>query len=278
MGRMSPALGRPQPLAHHQDRRGGEALAGFSPALLRVFGHLFTRDLKRSFHAVRCSGEAPAHAGPLVVFTNHPSWWDGELFVWLAASLFRRRLVRAPMEAAMLERYRVFRRLGAFGIAPGYAGASAFLVAGRAVLGRDDGLLLVNAEGRFRDVRQRPIQVAPGLAHLAKWAPAAQFTPLAIEYAFWDERRPNLLLRFGEPVSAQDVRDAGPAALNRALACTMDALGADAASRDPARFTTLLAGQTQISPVYDSWRRVRALLQGRRFDPAHSSAGRNAAA
>ena len=189
-------------------------------------------------------------------------------------NLFLHQSAQSPFENVVCRARALRRRRGR----TGPAGAAAARAGGGGGRGRDDGLLLVNAEGRFRDVRQRPIQVAPGLAHLAKWAPAAQFTPLAIEYAFWDERRPNLLLRFGEPVSAQDVRDAGPAALNRALACTMDALGADAASRDPARFTTLLAGQTQISPVYDSWRRVRALLQGRRFDPAHSSAGRNAAA
>ncbi len=245
--------------------------------MLQAFGRLFARDLARSFHAVRCSGDPPAGDGPLVVFTNHPSWWDGEVFVWLAVSVFRSRRVFVPMEAAMLERYRFFRRLGAIAIAPGYTGAAAFLAAGRAVLGRDDGVLLVNAEGRFRDVRERPVAVAPGLAHLARWTPAARFAPLAIEYAFWDERRPNLLLRFGEAVSAEAVRTAGATVLSRALEGTMDALAVDAAGRDPARFTTLLAGSTQISPVYDGWRRARALIQGRGFDPAHG-AGRDASA
>lgn len=169
----------------------------------------------------------------------------------------------------MLERYRFFGKLGAFGVAPGFAGASAFLAVGEAVLALDDGLLVVNAEGHFRDVRERPLRVAPGLAHLAKRVPAARFVPLAIEYAFWDERRPNILLRFGEPVALDTIRADGSAALDEALASTMDALAADAAARDPARFTTLLSGKTKINPVYDAWRRSKALLRGRRFDPAH---------
>ena len=246
-------------------------LADRSPLLLRFFGKLFERDLAASFHAVRCSGGVPARSGPLVLLANHPSWWDGEVFVWLFTTMFAGRRGFVPIEAAMLERYRFFRKLGAFGAAPGYAGAAAFLAVGEAVLGLEDGLLLVNAEGRFRDVRERPLQVAPGLAHLARRVPAASFVPLAIEYAFWDERRPNLLLRFGEPVSTEAIKLKGEAVLRDALTGTMDALAAEAMSRDPARFITLLAGKTKINPVYDSWRRFRALLQGRRFDPAHGA-------
>ena len=226
---------------------------------------------------MRLSGGPPSAEGPLVVYANHPSWWDGELFVWLVTTVFRGRRAYTPMQAAMLERYRFFGRIGGIGIGPGYAGAATFLAAGRAVLAREDGLLLVNAEGRFRDVRERPVGVAPGLAHLARWAPDARFVPLAIEYAFWNERRPNLLLRFGEAIEAEAVRAGGSAVLDAALAVAMDALAAEAVLRDPRRFTTLIAGRTQISPVYDGWRRARALVQGRRFDPAHG-AGRDAPA
>ena len=113
--------------------------------------------------------------------------------------------------------------------------------------------------------------MATGLAHLGRRVPAARFVPLAIEYVFWDERRPNMLLRFGEPVAAEAVRTGGQAVLADALAATMDALAADAAARDPARFTTLLAGRTKINPFYDGWRRAKALLRGRRFDPAHGA-------
>ena len=244
-------------------------LAGRSPLIIRFFTKLFERDLASCFHAVRCSGSIPSGPGPLVIFANHPSWWDGEIFTWLGTTLFIGRRSFAPIEASMLERYRFFGKLGAVGVAPGHAGAAAFLAVGEAVLALNDGLLVVNAEGRFRDVRDRPLHVAPGLAHLAKRVPAARFVPLAIEYAFWDERRPNLLLRFGEPILAETIHQTAGAALAGSLAGTMDALATDAAARDPARFTTLLAGKTKINPVYDAWRRGKALFQGRRFDPAH---------
>lgn len=246
-------------------------VAARSPLLLRFFGRLFERDLKASFHAVRCSGSVPDHPGPIVIFANHPSWWDGELFAWLSTSMFASRRNFVPIEAAMLERYRFFRKLGAFGVSPGYKGAAAFLAVSDAVLSLPDGLLLVNAEGRFRDVRERPLQMAPGLAHLAKRMPSAHFVPLAIEYVLWDERRPNILLRFGEPLALETIRTRKAEALRQSLTTTMDALAADAVSRDPARFTTLLTGMTRINPIYDSWRRAKAMLRGQRFDPAHGA-------
>ena len=254
-----------------RDEIARRALAERSPLLLRFFGKLFARDLAASFHAVRCSGDVPSGPGPLVLFANHPSWWDGEVFAWLSTTVFAERRCFVPIEAAMLERYRFFRKLGAFAVAPGYAGASAFLAVGEAVLGLPNGLLLVNAEGRFRDARERPLQVAAGLTHLAKRAPDACFVPLAIEVVFWDERRPNLLLRYGRPIDAGALRAQGRTVLRDALTGTMEALAADAVSRDPARFTTLLAGKTRINPVYDTWRRTKALLRGRRFDPAHGA-------
>ena len=246
-----------------------DVIAARSPVLFRFFGTLFMRDLARSFHAVRLSGRVPDANGPLVIFANHPSWWDGALFVVLGGKLFAGRRGFVPIEAVMLRRYGFFGRLGAFGVTTGYAGAATFLRVAEAVLALDDGLLLVNAEGRFRDVRERPLRVAAGLAHVAKRVPAAQFVPLAIEYPFWDERRPNCLIRFGDPMPASAIAAAGPVILAEALAVTMDALAADAATRDPSRFETLIAGRTQINPIYDAWRRLLATMRGQRFDPAH---------
>ena len=255
-------------------RRARAMLAGRSPLMLRFFGLLFERDLASSFHAVRYAGTLPTTPGPMVIYANHPSWWDGELFVWLSARVFTQRRTFAPIESAMLKQYPFFGRIGAFGVTPGYAGASSFLAVGEAVLDLEDGLLLVNAEGRFRDPRDRPLGLAPGLVHLARRLPGARYVPLAIEYAFWDERRPNLLLRFGDAVpgaALEQDASAGPA-LRDALSATMDALAADAATRDPRRFATLLAGRTRINPFYDAWRGAKALVRGQRFDPSHSAA------
>ncbi len=260
------------------EREAARAVARFSPAMFRFFAALFARDLAANFHAVRLFGQAPGgpaldRAAPIVVYANHPSWWDAALFTWLSSSLFADRRCYCPIEARMLERYRFFGRIGAFGVQAGtLAGASTFLTVSERVLGQG-GLLWVNAEGRFNDARVRPLDVMPGLARLARRVPAATFVPLAIEYAFWDERRPNVLLGFGEPVAAASFAGAESAdvavRLADGLTAAMDGLARAATARDPKAFRTLLDGRVGINAVYDLWRRVRALRRGRRFSPAH---------
>ncbi len=46
-------------------------------------------------------------------------------------------------------------------------------------------------------------------------------------------------------------------------------------AREPERFRELVAGRKGIGGIYDLWRRLRALVAGRRFDPAHGGAAQD---
>src|ERR1700760_2266527 len=52
--------------------------------------------------------------GPLIVYGNHSSWWDPLLMILLAHAAQPGRRHYAPMDAAALQRYPIFRRLGIF--------------------------------------------------------------------------------------------------------------------------------------------------------------------
>ena len=262
--------------ASRATRAADAVLARRSPRVFRIFARIFAYDLARSFHAIRLQGPAPRSTGPIVIVANHPSWWDAALFTWLSATMFADKRAFAPIDAGMLKRYPFFGRLGAFGVKTGsFSGASTFLSVARRLLSAPDGLLLVNAEGRFRDVRARPLAIASGLAHLAQSAPGVTFLPLAIEVAFWDERRPNVLLRFGEPIPGHTLAGLAPPELRLrladALSAAMDTLAVAATTRDPDRFQTLLAGKTGINAFYDVWRGAKAWVRGKPFDPAHGA-------
>jgi Acyltransferase len=239
----------------------------------------------RSFHAVRVArGGLPAAAPgrPVIVCSNHPSWWDPALFALLTRTLFPGRAGYGPMDAEALGKYRVLRRVGVFGIEPGPRGAARFLRVGLDLLADPATLLWITAEGAFTDPRQRPVRLRPGVAHLARRA-GATVLPLAIELPFWNERKPEALVRFGLPVGAGQASPSPTsggggeygtvadwtAALEQALTSCMDALAAAAMSRDPARFITLLRGEAGVGGVYDLWRRAAAWGAGRRFDPSH---------
>jgi 1-acyl-sn-glycerol-3-phosphate acyltransferase len=259
---------------------GPDPLAARSPLTIALFHRYLLWYLPRHFHAVRLARQdwpALPASRPLVVFTNHPSWWDPAIFILVHCTLMRGRVAHGPMEAEALGRYGVLRRMGMFGIeADTRAGAATFLRLGGRVLAEPSGALWITAQGRFADPRQRPVTLRPGLAHLARLAPQALLLPLAVEYPFWNESRPEALLRFGPPIEAAALggrsAQAGTQILEAALATTMDSLARDAMARDPAPFRTLLEGSTGVGGVYDLGRRVRAAVTGRSFDPAHDVA------
>lgn len=248
--------------------------------LVRFFTGVMTRRLRGAFHAVRLArdGHPRVEPGrPVVVYLNHPAWWDPALIMLLADRLFPARPGFGPIDAASLARYRFMARIGLFPVQPGPAGAAAFLRQSLGVLADRRAMLWVTAEGTFTDPRRRPVRLRPGVAHLARRLPQAILLPLAVEYPFWDESTPEALARFGPPIDAAD--HAGldvrrwTALLEDGLADTMDALAADALTRDPARFVTLLGGRVGVGGVYDLWRRAAAALRGRRFHAGHGAAG-----
>ena len=242
--------------------------------MFRLFGWYLRWYFYRSFHAVRLSqsGLPPNCEGrPVIVYGNHPSWWDPAVYILACNMLFPGREGFGPMDSQALGRYGVLERMGVFGVPQGTArGAAIFLQTSLTILRRPSAMLWITAEGSFNDHRTRPIVLRPGLAHLARRVPAAIIVPLAVEYTFWNESRAEVLLRFGAPI------ESGPGdvatwngVLSAALESTMDALAAESMLRDPRLFRLLVRGGAGIGGIYDTWRWMKAVLAGRRFDASH---------
>ena len=241
--------------------------------MCRFFAEVMDRQMHRAFRAVRLLRPGPPEidpGAPLVVYSNHPSWWDPAFFIVLTTRLFPDRESYGPMEAEALERYRFMRRIGLFGIDPGTrSGAVRFLKVGGHVLSEPDRIMWMTAQGRFADPRERPVELRAGLAHLLARVPGAVALPLAVEYPFWSEKRPEALAAFGAPVRFEGHAEACQGALKDALGGTMDRLAAAATTRDPARFDTVLGGARGVGGVYGLWSRARATAKGRTYQPDH---------
>jgi 1-acyl-sn-glycerol-3-phosphate acyltransferase len=209
-----------------------------------------------------------------VLFVNHASWWDPLICLLLDRRYFPDREASAPIDARALTQYRFFERLGFFGVEQGTRrGAITFLRTAEARLARPRATLWLTPQGRFADVRERPVRFAAGLGHLASRAPHACYVPVALEYPFWEESRPEALVRFGEPVALPPGIQANEASarLESALATTQDALAEEALLRQPDRFACLLAGGAGVGGIYDLWRRLRAWARGRSFRAEHGT-------
>jgi len=248
-----------------------------SPLTLSMFQRYCERHLAFHLHAVRLSrSHRPNLTGvrerPLIVYLNHASWWDPLVCLHLAAQLLPERRHFAPIDAETLARHRIFGRLGFFGIDAGNPrGARRFLQIAARIFEQPGATLWIAPGGRLADPRERPLQLAPGLGHLACRLRQGVLVPLAIEYPFWTARAPEALLRFGESIAIEDAgmraRD-WTAGLAAQLEATQEALAAEALAREPARFETLLGGGAPAAGgLQDLWRRFASRLRGRRFRP-----------
>lgn len=247
-----------------------------SPAMCRFFSGVMRRQMAASFRAVRLARpgvpDVPADR-PVIVYSNHPSWWDPAFYIVLMPRLFPDREGFGPMEAEALEKYPFMKRIGIFGIAPdSRAGAARFLSVSQSLLSRPRRMLWVTAQGTFADPRQRPVALRPGIAHLLARMPEAVAVPLAMEYPFWTEKRPEALALFGQPVRGEAaLRPREQAArLEDALEQAMDRLAALAQARDPRAFDMLLEGRRGTGGVYAAVGRAKAALGGRRYEPDHA--------
>jgi 1-acyl-sn-glycerol-3-phosphate acyltransferase len=245
-----------------------------SPWLIAWFRRYARRHAARHFHAIRLSRNGPVPAvppGPLIVVLNHASWWDPILGLLLSDRL-PGRVHYAPIEAGALARYPLLERIGLFGIEPGTArGARDFWRLGRAIVAQADTALWVTAQGRFADPRERPVRLMPGVGHLAARLAEGHVLPLALEYAFWNERLPEALARFGAPIPLAGRHKPGgwTERIAQGLQATQEALAREVMGRDPTAFEVLLGGGAGVGGVYDLWRRLRAALGGQRFRPEH---------
>ncbi|MEM7642505.1 MAG: lysophospholipid acyltransferase family protein [Pseudomonadota bacterium] len=245
-----------------------------SPFKVRFFTDVMRRQMYGNFRAVRLLKPGlpnlPPDA-PLVVYLNHPGWWDPAFFIVLRAALLPDHEGYAPMENAALERYGFMKRIGVFGVDPGSpAGAVRFIRIGQHLLSNPKRSLWLTPQGRFADPRERPVTLQAGLAHLMARVPGAVALPLAMEYPFWSEKRPEALAAFGTPLRnvTADV-DGWQTALTGGLETIQDHLAQAAIARDTVAFETILGGARGVGGIYGTWCRLRDLATGRRHNPDH---------
>jgi 1-acyl-sn-glycerol-3-phosphate acyltransferase len=213
----------------------------------------------------------------VIVYANHSSWWDPMVSIYLAERLMANRRHYAPMDAAALERYAVLKRVGIFGVEMNSArGAVTFLRTSQTILA-SGGVVWITPQGRFVDSRARPLEFKPGLATLASRVAASSgsctLVPLAIEYPFWDERLPECLLHFGEPLKVDSPQNSEKLQqeLVKSLETAMNTLGVVAIQRDARNFDTLSHGKLGMGGFYGGWQRLKASMTGRPYQAEHTS-------
>jgi 1-acyl-sn-glycerol-3-phosphate acyltransferase len=277
-----------------QRSSGSLITSNISPWLLRVFTTYSRWYVGRHFNSVRVSqlgGPPRLEDVPIIIYANHASWWDPLICLLLQDRCFRDRRAFAPIDAKALDQYRFFSRLGFFGVPQNSVrGAAQFLKNSTEILAQPNTVLWLTPQGRFADARERPAQFKAGLGHLPRRIERAAFVPLALEYVFWEERKPEVLCRFGraeiigrnseqlfrslERFDASGRTPAPPAEVwtnhfERRLEATQGKLAVEAQRRQATAFHPILKSRSGVGLIYDTWRSARAAVTGRDFHREH---------
>jgi 1-acyl-sn-glycerol-3-phosphate acyltransferase len=250
--------------------------------LLKGFSAYSRNYVRRHFHSIRIlkNGLPPPDIScPVVIYLNHASWWDPLVCLHLARKYFGNRRSFAPIDEASLQRYGFFKQLGFYGVEQKSArGAITFLRTTCKLLGSARNMVWLTPQGRFMDVRQRPLRLQPGIGSLAARMENIAFVPLAIEYTLWTEPRPEILLGFG----CSTVPKSAPLRSSRewtefftnVLEKAQDELAAKSSQRDPADWIVLDRGKSGINAIYDTWRWLRLRIRSGGFARGRESEDR----
>lgn len=186
--------------------------------------------LKRIFHRLDLAlqEDLQESPGPLVIYTNHPSFWDPLTCVVAVQSLLPNHKLFGPIDQEALKKHWYFTGLGFFGIKTNsITGYRQFRKISQAILSEvDQSCLLLTPEGTFTDPTDRPLRLKRGLAHFVASLPKSPtLYPLAIDYRLGAEAKPTAWLYLGRPFqpgpkcSADEVQSM----LTERLTQTMDA-------------------------------------------------------
>ncbi|TWT51173.1 hypothetical protein Pla22_39500 [Rubripirellula amarantea] len=256
------------------------------PSDAAVSSQHLNRDLKEDRSGLQLSGSDPigteqsardlvvGAVEPVIVFGNHPGWWDPLIAHFLNQQLLGGRQFYAPIDASALENYRVFARLGFYGVDLNRtSGAAAFLKYSNKILDQGRAALWITPEGRFSDARDHSAELMPGLAHLCHRRRTGYAIAMAMEYVFWDERLPVCLVRFGSPISLgqhdQWSKSDWSIQLTKQLRDNQKELAALAIRRDSSHFENLLKGRKGAGGVYDFFRRTKSWITRTEFQSQH---------
>lgn len=204
------------------------------------------------------------HRGPAVVVMNHACWWDPLIGLYLARRLCPARTILGPMELEQLRKFAFFRKLGVFGINPDDPRAFEQMLAYvRERFAKDPTTLFwLTPQGQFTDPRVK-IRIRPGAAAVAARAgdgpgsPACRIVSVAVELAFWTDRKPEMLLRFAPATAEPGSTSTTTRIITSTMQANADALAASVIARDDAGFVALeQSGGGQTNPLYDLWLRM----------------------
>lgn len=186
--------------------------ANTSPFWLWVADRFFYGMLESRFYAFRYKGAenflSRDEKIPTIMYAPHSNWWDGIVGYHVCNRIFNKE-IRLMVEE--LNRFPLLRRGGAFSVNKKSPQASMeALNYAVNVLEDLNNILYIFPQGIINPPNFRPIEFQTGLTYIAQKAVkkygAVNLQPIAVNYFFLRDNRPEVLIEFGKPILLNDAK------------------------------------------------------------------------
>ncbi len=175
-----------------------------SPFWLWVADRFFYGMLENRFFAFRYKGAEnfykKAPNTPIILFAPHSNWWDGIVGYNICNRIFKKE-IRLMVEE--LNRFPLIRRGGAFNVNKKSPQASMqALKYSVDEIGNTGNILYIFPQGIIKPPNYRPIELQTGMTYIAEKAAKkygkVALLPVAVNYVFLRDNRPEVLVEFGD--------------------------------------------------------------------------------
>lgn len=145
---------------------------------------------------------------PTILFAPHCNWWDGIVLYNITHRIFHKE-IRLMVEE--LNRFPLLRRGGAYSVnKKSPQSAMKALQYSVDVVGDLKNMLCIFPQGIIRPPHFRPLEFQTGLAYIAQNAVKkygkVNLVPLAINYCFLRDNRPEVLVEFGQKIELNNAK------------------------------------------------------------------------
>lgn len=154
--------------------------------------------IKRNFHGVLIKGEYVEKKMPILLISNHISWWDGFWAEYLNIKLFHRKFYFMMLEEE-LKKHMFFNKTGGYSVRKGSRSIIETLNYTADLLNDSRNLVLIFPQGKLESIHNQNIKFEKGIEHVIKKVKGnIQILFLVNLVEYFADPKPGLIIYFKE--------------------------------------------------------------------------------
>jgi len=213
--------------------------------------------LKKHFHRILLKGTDNINGRdkniPSIMFGNHSNWWDGFLAFYLSYDLWKTDIY-LMMDLKQMKKYKFFKWLGAFSVNRESARESYESVKYASELVKDRKTMLwIFPQGEMLPNDIRPLRFQNGLSKLLEMTGKVNLFPVAFNYEFILEQRPEVFINVSESITVDEnsAKQEKTEYLNKVLTALLDGQKNNIVNGNLEGYREVLRGKSSRNKIID---------------------------